>query len=386
MTNEILEVEATEVTLENTIQQELVKANVTDAVIAELHNRYGSLRLKSVDDKESYLEIKAAAKECSKIRNLASKICKTGREDAVKIQKLWVAKEKEVIARIEEVENVLDAEVEKYDNEIKRKEEEEKQRKENEYMTRSQTLTKMGTVFSNSEFTLGEFSIQASLVKECSQDVWEFEMLPKFQEQYEVIESARIEEQKKKYAEAAELKRKQDELAEQQRLFQEQQAEFERKQQEALRAEQQRKLDEQKAQAELNNKRLQLIAPYNPYNKGVDTQNLHLLTEEAFISLVDDTKAKFEQEQEDAKAKMQEEIAAKERERIQNENNQKELQRQQEEQRKAEELASAGDKANWSNFIEQLNNLTVPTVNSSRYKKIYGIAKEKIEEILALKP
>ena len=55
----------------------------------------------------------------------------------------------------------------------------------------------------------------------------------------------------------AELKRKQDELIEQQRLFQEQQAEFQRKQQEAERAEQQKRLDEQKAQAELNNKRLQ---------------------------------------------------------------------------------------------------------------------------------
>lgn len=386
MSNEVLEVVAEEVTLENTIQQELVKANVTDAVIAELHSRYGSLRLKSVDDKESYLEIKAAAKECSKIRNLAGKICKAGREDAVKIQKLWVSKEKEVIAKIAEVEDVLDAEVAKYDAELKRKEEEERQRIENEYMTRTQTLTKMGTVYANSEFTLGEFSIEASLVKDCSSDVWESEMLPKFQEQYQIIEAVRIEEQRKKDEEAAELKRKQDELAEQQRLFQEQQAEFQRKQQEAERAEQQKKLDEQKAQAELNNKRLQLIAPYNPYNKGVDTQNLHSLTEELFIALVDDTKTKFEQEQEAAKVKMQEEIAAKERVRIQNENNQKELQRQQEEQRKAEELASAGDKANWSNFIEQLNNLTVPTVNSSRYKKIYGIAKEKIEEILALKP
>lgn len=386
MQNEVLEVVAEEVTLENTIQQELVKANVTDAVIAELHSRYGGLRLNSVDDKESYLEIKAAVKECSKIRNLAGKICKAGREDAVKIQKLWVSKEKEVIARIAEVEDVLDAEVAKYDAELKRKEDEEAQRKENEYMTRTQILTKMGASFSNGEFTLGEFSIEANLVKDCSQEVWDAEMYPKFYEQYQIIEAVRIEEQRKKDEEAAELKRKQDELIEQQRLFQEQQAEFQRKQQEAERAEQQKRLDEQKAQAELNNKRLQLIAPFNPYNKGVDTQNLHSLTEEAFIALVDDTKAKFEQEQDDAKVKMQEEIAAKERVRIQNENNQKELQRQQDEQRKAEELAASGDKANWNNFIEQLNNLTVPTVNSGRYKKIYGIAKEKIEEILALKP
>lgn len=84
-------------------------------------------RLKDLDDKEGYLEIKVAAKDCAKIRNLAKKVCTEGREDAVKIQKLWVAKEKEAIKRVAEIEDVLDGEIERFDKEVDRKKEEEKQ-------------------------------------------------------------------------------------------------------------------------------------------------------------------------------------------------------------------------------------------------------------------
>ena len=384
--NQAVEIVTEEVTLENEIKEQLVKANVTDTVIAKLKAEYGDLRLANLEDKESYLAIKAAARDCSKLRNLAVKICKEGRDYAVKIQKKWVAKEKEVIAKIAEVEDVLDGEIYKYDAEIKRKEIEEAQRKENEYMSRTQTLTKIGATYSNAEFSLGEFTIDAFLVKDCSQEVWEGEMLLKFQEQYEIIEAARIEEQKKKDAEAAELKRKQDEFAEEQRQFELKQAAFKKQQEEAEQAEKQKQLAEQKERMELNNKRLHLLLPYNPYTKNVDTSNLWSLDETEFIDLLNNTKVNHEQEEADKKAAMQEEIAAKERAKMEEENRLAEIKRQQDEAKKAEELASAGDKANWEYFIAQLNNLAYPQLKSGRYLKIGAIAKEKLEEILTLKP
>ena len=62
--------EVVEITLEQKIETDLVKANVTDAVIGSLKAKYGTLRLKSVDDKGTYLEIKDGAKECAKWRNI----------------------------------------------------------------------------------------------------------------------------------------------------------------------------------------------------------------------------------------------------------------------------------------------------------------------------
>jgi hypothetical protein len=239
MEKEFLEVS----TLESKITSELAKENITEKVLFELKAKYGDLKLKSLDDKESYLELKEAAKVCSKVRNAVVKCCKLLREEAVAYQKKCVAKEKEIVSIVSEIEDPIDAEIAKYDAELKRKEEEEKQRKENEYMSRTQNLTKMGAVYSNNEFTLGEFSIEANLVKDCSQEVWESDMLPKFQEQYQIIEAERIAEEQRKADEAAELKRKQDELAEQQRKFQEEQAEFQRKQYEAERIEREKALE-----------------------------------------------------------------------------------------------------------------------------------------------
>jgi len=382
--------EVIEISLEKKIETDLVKSNVTKAVIASLKEKYGSLKLKSLDDKESYLELKEAAKECSKLRNLAKKICTSGREDAVKVQKLWVAKEKEVVGEILAIETPLDEEISKFDAEVERIKVEEKNRQEEAYMHRTQSLTKMGAVYSNNEFTLGEFSIESNLVKDCSQEVWESDMLPKFQEQYQIIEAERIAEEQRKAAEAAELKRKQDELVEQQRKFQEEQAEFKRKQDEAARIERERIEEENREklrlQNELQNTRLQKLMPFNPYAHNVNTTSLWALSEEEFVATLNSTKETHELAEANKQKQISEAAAAKERERLAEESRLAEIKRQQEEQRKAEELAAAGDKANWENFIEQVSKLTYPTLKSGRYLKIGAIAKEKLEEILSLKP
>lgn len=381
--------EVIEISLEQKIETELVKANVTQAVIATLKNKYGGLKLKALDDKESYLELKAAAKECSKIRNLAVKCCKAGREDAIAIQKLWVAKEKEVVGEILSVESPLDEEIAKFDAEVERIANEERRLQEEAYMHRTQALTKMGATYSEGTFSLGNYSVEANLIKESSADTWNDSILPKFDAEYQKLEAERIELQKKKDAEEAELRRKQEELAEQQRKFEAEQAEFKRKQEEAERLERERVREEEikkeRERTESQNKRLQQLIPFNPYNKGIDIANLWNLPESDFISLLNETKDKFEQEQAEEKRKIEEQAAAKERQRIEEEARLAEIKRQQEEQRKAEELAKAGDKAQWDNFIEQLSKITVPNVKSGQYRKISATAKEKLDEILSLK-
>jgi hypothetical protein len=92
---------------ENPITTELVKANVTEAVIQKLRTEFLSLKINGIDDKEGYEKVHKARIQCRDVRVLTEKICKKGREDAVRIQKEWIAKEKEVVAQVSEVEGHL---------------------------------------------------------------------------------------------------------------------------------------------------------------------------------------------------------------------------------------------------------------------------------------
>jgi hypothetical protein len=391
--------------LDETMEKELVKANVTDAVIARLKEKYGSLRLRSVDDKETYLEIKDAKKDCAKLRNLTVKVCKEGREQAVAIQKKWVSKEKEVVGKIEEVESPLDDEITRFDAEVKRKELEEKQRQETQYMQRTQALTKIGALYSDNSFTLGEFSLEANLVKESSQEIWDDEILPKFNEQYLILEAERIEQEKIKAEKEAELKRQQEELLQKQREFEAQQAEFKRQQEEATRAEMERMQEESRKKQEENNlklkERLSLLTGwgYNGFtvsNHGKifgSKEDLLLMTDEDFKALVKQNEfyiieeAKVREEEAAVQLKIAEENAAKrERERIEMERAQAEEKRKIEEQKRAEELAKAGDKAIWADFIAKLATVQVPALKSRQYKHMAAQANEKIGQINALRP
>lgn len=393
MEKEFLEVS----TLESKITSELAKENITEKVLVELKAKYGDLKLKSLDDKESYLELKEAAKVCSKVRNAVVKCCKLLREEAVAYQKKCVAKEKEIVSIVSEIEDPIDAEIAKYDAELKRKEEEEKQRKENEYMARTQTLTKMGAVFHNAEFTLGEFSIQANLVKDCNQDVWDSDMLPKFQEQYQIIEEERIAEEKRKADEAAELKRKQDELAQKQREFEEQQAAFKKQQEELAqkaREEQlQREKEEFEARQSLINKRSAILSNLGMRFNGteyffadvnVSAIEMGTLNENDWVDLVQKITPVVEQRQKEEADKKAAQAAQAERERIAEQQRQEAIKKQQEEEAKALELAQSNDRTKWDAFVAQLNALVHQEMKSPKYKRMQAIAKEKIEEIINL--
>lgn len=371
--------EVIEITLEKKIETALVRNNVTDAVIAQLKAKYGNLKLASLDDKESYLEVKQAKKDCAKLRNLASKVCKEGREEANKIQKLWVAKEKEVIGKIDEVESPLDEEIEKYDKEQERKKNEEIQRQENEYMRRTQLLTKMGALYTEGCFCIGDFSIEANLVKESSIDVWEESMLPKFEKEYQKIEAERVDRER------IEMERKEQERKEREE-FERQQAEFKRQQEEFRRQQIEAEQKKERERMALQQTRLKAIAPYNPYNKGIDVNGLWNMGEAEFIALVDDTKAKYEVEQEQRQREIAEKAAQAERERIAEEQRQAEIKRQQEEARKAEELAKAGDKVKWEHFIEEIKKIVVPNCKSGQYRNAATSAQLKLDEILNLTP
>lgn len=499
---EKLSTEATELIvlpIEEQISQELVKANVTEAVIASLRERFMGLKIADINDKETYLIVKEGRKECKSIRVIASKICKKLREDAVAIQKASVAKEKYVTGSIAEIEDALQEQEDWYESEVAKEKEARKRKQEEQLIVRQQTLTNMGALYSDGNFTLGEVSFELSLIKESENDIWEETILPKFKEEYEKVQAEYIEQQRKEQEKADELKRQQEELEQRQKELEEKESELkkeaERQADEYRKAREKRELArteqlltlglkfdfvdhfkgygcfvsmldlrfhddgkwdelikevtaqvarEKEAEAEkerkeqerkeLQNKRYAEMYPYKEFGSSVQIETLWCLSEDEYSSILLAKKSAYEHAEEEKKQKIADDAAKKERERIEEEQRQAEAKRitalgemrmgilkkynadghatidelgslnditwevarksaqdifdestrKQEEERKAEELARAGEKVKWASIIEQLSAIEIPKFQSGQYNRKVAILREKLEEIKAL--
>ena len=102
------------------IETALAKENITNQVIEKLKADYSGLKINGIDDKAGFKAVEDARKHCKQLRVLAVNICKSGREDALKTQKDWISKEKEIVAAIEVTENYLSAQSEAIKEEEKR--------------------------------------------------------------------------------------------------------------------------------------------------------------------------------------------------------------------------------------------------------------------------
>lgn len=403
--------------LDTEIKNELFKANVTDAVLAALEEKYGGLKLKSIDDKESYLEICEARKEVRKVGIMAEKICKKGREDAISIQKKWLNTEKNVLDRVAITQDKLDAEKKLYEDEIARKEEEERQRQENNYQERQRIIIKMGGTYDNGSFVLNGVSYEMDVIKTADAETWEEIMLPKYQREFEKSESARVEEEKRKEAEAAKLRAEQEELEKQKAELARQQEEMRLQMEEMnkqkleqdriLMEQQQKEANEQREKEDAQNKTRmqQLLALGLVYSgeyksfifedvavatvdiTGYDQQKWDKMIEEITPTIARNKEevAKREQEKrdkeiEDAKNKaIESERLRVEAERIDNEriDNEKRA-------REAEELEKASDKDKWAAFISQYSEIKFPEMKTPTYKGKINSAKDFHSKIITL--
>lgn len=198
------------VPIEEQISQELVKHNYTEAKLRDFEE-YLNLDIVG-DDKEAYLIIKDKRKEVKSYRVAVEKFCKFKREDAVKIQKAWVAQENELVARMSKVEDHLEAKEKAYEKKIAEEKEARKRKQEEQLIMRQQVLSAMGVLYSEGAYTLGDISFELSIIKETEQDIWEESILPLYKEEYEKVEAERIEHDRIKLERESELKRQQEEL------------------------------------------------------------------------------------------------------------------------------------------------------------------------------
>lgn len=135
------------------IVTELAKINITETVLERFKVNYLPLVINGIGDKEGYAEVSGALKECSKARIETVKLCKKSREEAIAVQKAWVAKEKEIVGKIEPVETHLKQEVTKYEEAVEK--EKVKAYRLIQLPGRKQQLTQFGAAIPTDEVLLG---------------------------------------------------------------------------------------------------------------------------------------------------------------------------------------------------------------------------------------
>lgn len=410
-TPEILTPDVEVLDLDEQISTALVKRNITDAVINELKSRYGGIKLRDVNDKETYLEVKEARKEVRFWGIETEKACKKGREEAIAIQKKWLAKEKEILGKIAEVQDPLDAEIKKYDDEQERIEQENQRKKEELFINRQSSLFRMGAAFANGCYNLGEISYESNLVKEADQSMWQDVILPKYTKVYERVQAEIVEQERIRREQEEKLKKEREELEQQQRLFKEQQEAFQKQQSELenQKREAQQKLEEEmrlQKRERLDNRLNQLRSlgmifsfQYDAYvyeDVNVDNKTeINLLNDTEWSALITKITPVIEQRKADAAKKEEEKklqdiedakqkAIQQEQERVAEELRLENIRKEQEKQKQAEELAKASDKVRFNHFLAQLNGLIAPEFKSNIYKGKWAIVKEKIEEINSL--
>lgn len=406
MQSDVLTPEVEVMDLDGQISNELKKANVTDMVIGQLKERFGSLRLRNNEDHETYLEISAARKEVRKWGVLVEKITKKGREEAIAIQKKWLSKEKEILGKIAEVQDPLDAEIKKFEDEKERKEAEIRRKQEEQFIERQSAILKYGGTFAGAYYTLGEISYEAISIKEADEEIWQEVILPKYRKVYERVEAQRVAEETARREAQEKLEAEQRAFREQQEAFAAEQAKFKQAQDELAKAQQEierKKREEEEAQlaekrriqSELQQKRLTEILPYNKYGSDVDMGTLWVLAESHFQEILAGKKVAFDKaeseriEREEAQRQAaidqaKKDAAEREIKRIADEQKAKDIAAQQEAQRLAEEAAKASDSDKWELVIKLLSEMKLPEMKSTIYKRKVAIMKEKLEEIKEL--
>lgn len=187
--------ETTIITVDQTISTELEKKNITKQVLTDL-KKYNTLTIAGLDDKSGYEAVHKARMVCKNTRVLAEKICKAGREDAIKIQKAWIAKEKEIVSEIEQTENYLQSQQDKIDNEKQRIEDEKREAERLRIQNRIDKLTAVGYAL--------DFAVVSTISDEqFAETLAEATRL----HQEEIDRLSKIEAEKKAEAERLELQR-----------------------------------------------------------------------------------------------------------------------------------------------------------------------------------
>jgi len=174
--------------------------------LAELKKKYGKLKVTSLDDKDTYEEVKKAISVVRPLRTGLEKKSKELKEDAQTYIKLVNSQEKFIQAEVAKIEEPLWVEREKYEAMLKAEAERIEKETQERYDNRMTELKSNGLKFDGEMYSVREISIDAMYVKGIDDEKYNSLL-----EKVKVANALNIKEEEERQAEA-ERQRIADEL------------------------------------------------------------------------------------------------------------------------------------------------------------------------------
>lgn len=397
--NEVIEISASEIVipLKDTITQELIKHNLTEAILLELEKSAEGLEISGIEDKVNYEAVNKLRIAAKNTRVLTTKVCKQLREDSIAYQKEVIKVEKEVTQRIEIVEDSL-ASKQKIIDDQKDKIKIEKERIELARLSdRTARLTSYGMIYNQEDSSYSLEDIRMSVVSIKQYDDFTFSSLEAaVKTKFLQIQEIKKQEDEAKEIAAVEAKRIAEENLARQEELNKKEAEL-KTQQDAINAEQLRQkaaaekliIDQQEADKKTKDELLKarksalFALGFSQQNQRLTfkdlffleseiskctneewQEKLHITTENVNI-----TKQKIEEERLLEIEKAKTDAIEKERKRVELENIAKEKLKQEENLENLRKAAMAPDLDKVKAFFNAVMILPLPDVSSEVFNK-----------------
>jgi hypothetical protein len=174
--------------------------------LAELKKKYGKLKVTSLNDKDTYEEVKKAISVVRPLRTGLEKKSKELKEDAQTYIKLVNSQEKFIQAEVAKIEEPLWVEREKYEAMLKAEAERIERETQERYDNRMAELKSNGLKFDGEMYSIREISIDAMFVKGIDDEKYNSLL-----EKVKVANALNVKEEEERQAEA-ERQRIADEL------------------------------------------------------------------------------------------------------------------------------------------------------------------------------
>lgn len=187
------------------IKTEIARFNVADAAIDEMKNRFMSLTINGVDDREGYKAVRESRLLVKGKRIEVERIRKSIKEDSLKFGRAVDGEAKRITALLEPIEDHLEKQEKAIDEEKEHIKAEQERLEHEKVQGRMAILMSLGVQFTGFSYVYGEHSITSEQLKAVS-DGYFSEFCGKIRAEVEA-EQARLAEEERVKKEADEAER-----------------------------------------------------------------------------------------------------------------------------------------------------------------------------------
>ena len=417
-------VEAEEVKpVSDVITHELVKHNLTEALLLELENSAAGLEIRDINDKENYDAVNKLRIAAKNTRVMTTKVCKTLREDSIAFQKEVIKKEKEITERIEKVEESLAAKQAIVDAEKDRIKKEKEIAEQQILQERAVKLIESGCNFTGDAYVIDDIRISLIQVKSSDNFTWTV-LFSAVEQRFKTIQEVKAQEEKLREEAAAnakliieqqkareeEFKLKEAELQARQKAIEEAEAKAKFEAEEKIRLEQEVKIkaeqdrikaDQKALEEKIKSRKSALFAlGFSSREDYLAFKDLHVsfkdiqeISDEVwqddliiYTKTVNTLKEQIEQERLTEITRLQEEAVVKERARIEAEIKAESIKKAAEQEtRLAEDVrlkTLEPDSNKFDEYLTDILTLRVPEFTSSEYAQSKALIQDTITKVV----